>query len=636
LLAFATDDTPVKCFLCLLDAEGRGGADTMRRRCQIVPRSRRLTAPWQLVGDIPVVLDGEIADPHELVACHGDYVAFGSARLDHRDELERTVGLRRSGLTDLALILHTVVKRGPGCLSRVIGDFGIVVWNTATHSGVAASDPFAVKKLFYAARAGVLAFASRSDLLGLDERYDAQYLAELVALCVPAPGLTVHHGVRSIPAGTVATLVGDRVTMRRYWAASDFAGDSTLTLPEPEAVETCRGLIAEAVRSRLAGAADTWAQLSGGLDSSSVVGIAQWLAARGHTRDGLAGTITYVDSRGTGGDEREYSDAVLRHWPLRNEVIVDAPTWWDDGYAPPQLDQPGPDLLFYPREARLSEIVRAAGGRVLLTGVGGDNLFTGNMFFFADWLAEGRILEAATEMARRAALGRVSFWELAYRNAILPFLPDLVRTRLLRDEAQMPPWILPSTARRYGLPARATAAAIYAGRRGNKYRDGVAASVAAIVGGLSYAVIEEALDVRHPYLYRPLVEFALRLPPTSCVRPHQRKWILREAMRGILPEPVRTRVGKGGPQGGLAWSLVRQKPLLEPLLRDQVLAELGVVDPVKLRASFEALPHEPDGREKLHAAVHHTLAIEAWLQMRSGRWPASASTAVRRSATSVN
>ena len=589
-----------------------------------------------MIGDIPVLLDGEIANSHELVARHGAYVAFGSARLDHRDELERTLGSRNSGLTDLALILHAVVQRGTGWLSQVIGDFAILVWDTSTRSGVAASDPFAVKKLFYAARGGVLAFASRSDLLALDERYDAQYLAELVALCVPSPSLTVHLGVRSIPAGMVATLVRDRVTVRRYWAASDFAGDSTLTLPEPEAVETCRELLAQAVRSRLGGATDTWAQLSGGLDSSSVVAIAQWLAARGHTRDGLAGTITYVDSRGTGGDEREYSDAVLRHWPLRNETIVDAPTWWDDGYAPPRLDQPGPDLLFYPREARLSEIVRAAGGRVLLTGVGGDNLFTGNMFFFADWVAKGRILEAASEMARRAALGRVSFWELAYRNALLPFLPVSARTRLLRDEAQMPPWILPSTARRYGLPARATAAAIYGGRRGNKYRDGVAASVTAIIGGLSYAAIEEALEVRHPYLYRPLVEFALRLPPTSCVRPHQRKWILREAMRGILPEAVRTRVGKGGPQGGLAWSLVRQKPLLEPLLHDQVLAELGVVDPIKLRASFEALPREPDGREKLHAAVHHTLAIEAWLQMRSGRWPASADTAVKGSTAGIN
>lgn len=200
-------------------------------------------------------------------------------------------------------------------------------------------------------------------------------------------------------------------------------------------------------------------------------------------------------------------------------------------------------------------------------------------------------------------------------------MPQTFQHRLLRDEAQMPPWIRAATARRYGLHLRATAPAIYGGRVGNKYRDGVAASVTAIAGGLSYAVIEEALDVRHPYLYRPLVEFALRLAPDLCARPNARKWVLREAMRGILPEPVRTRVGKGGPQGTLAWSLSRQRDLLEPLVRAPILAELGVVDGGRLRAVFDALPREPDGREKLHATIHHTLAVEAWLQMRSGRWP---------------
>lgn len=607
----------------------------MRRSHQLVPRSREVSGQWQLIGETPLFLGGDTAASQRLVAHHGDHIALGPVRLDHRNELERTLGLRRTGLTDLALVLLAVVERGPGILSRLIGDFAVVVWDTATRTGAAATDPFSVKKLFYADRPGILAFASRSELLALDDGYDAQYLAELVALCVPSPGLTVYLKVRSIPAGTMATLAGDRVTVRRYWAAGDFAGDSTLTLPEPEAVETCRELLVQAVRCRLAGTV-TWAQLSGGLDSSSVVGIAQWLAACGHTPGGLGGTITYVDSRGTGGDERDYSDAVLHHWPLRNETIVDAPTWWDDAYPPPQLDQPGPDLLFYPREARLSKIVLSAGGQVLLTGVGGDNLFTGNMFFFADWLAKGRIAEAVSEMMQRAALGRVSFWELAYRNALLPLLPAWVRTRLLHDEAQMPPWISRTAARRYGLLARATAAAIYGGRRGHQYRDGVAASVTAIVGGLAYAAIEGSLDVRHPYLYRPLVEFALRLPPSACARPHQRKWILREAMRGILPELVRTRVGKGGPQGGLAWALVRQRPLLEPLLREPVLAGLGVVEPLKLRASFEQLPLAPDGRAKLHAAIHHTLAIEAWLQMRSGRWPASTRTNGKGSTIGMN
>jgi asparagine synthase (glutamine-hydrolysing) len=129
------------------------------------------------------------------------------------------------------------------------------------------------------------------------------------------------------------------------------------------------------------------------------------------------------------------------------------------------------------------------------------------------------------------------------------------------------------------------------------------------------------LDVRHPFLYRPLVEFALRLPPELCVRPYQRKWVLREAMRGILPEAVRTRIGKGGPAPVFGWSLTALRPLLEPLVVQPILADLGIVDASQLRVSFDAAPQEAHRRDQRHANLHSALAIEAWLQMRSGRWP---------------
>jgi asparagine synthase (glutamine-hydrolysing) len=145
--------------------------------------------------------------------------------------------------------------------------------------------------------------------------------------------------------------------------------------------------------------------------------------------------------------------------------------------------------------------------------------------------------------------------------------------------------------------------------------------LAEVAAGIPVGLLEDTLDVRHPYLYRPLVEFALGLPPEFCARPYARKWILREAMRGILPEAVRTRVGKGAVFGRLAWSLAAQRALLDPLTKDSILEDLGVIDGGKLRAAFMAAPHERDGRVKLHAAVQHTLAIEAWLQLRSGRWP---------------
>jgi hypothetical protein len=263
----------------------------------------------------------------------------------------------------------------------------------------------------------------------------------------------------------------------------------------------------------------------------------------------------------------------------------------------------------------------SVGASGLLTGAGGDILFGGTMFFFADWVVRGRLGAAAREMARRAATGRASFWELAYRNALLPLLPSRLRRHLLHEWGQVPAWVNRAVIRRFGLHERAVAAALYAGRIGSKYRDSIAAMVEMVPVGLTVDVIEENVDLRHPYYYRPLVEFALRLPHHLCVRPYSRKWVLREAMSGILPEVVRNRVGKGSYSGAVSWWLVRKKEVIEPLVRQSILGDLGVIDVGKLRAELDAAEHERDDRIGTGGAVLATLSIEAWLQARSGRWP---------------
>jgi asparagine synthetase B (glutamine-hydrolysing) len=142
---------------------------------------------------------------------------------------------------------------------------------------------------------------------------------------------------------------------------------------------------------------------------------------------------------------------------------------------------------------------------------------------------------------------------------------------------------------------------------------------------LDAGFVGDALDVRYPFLHRPLVEFGLRLPPELCARPQARKWVLREATRDILPEKVRTRIGKGGPTDALIRSLTNHRSSLEPLVRNPILAELGVVDEAELRRAFETAPIQKDVDGTVSTNVQNTLMVEAWLRMRSGRWPRGSS-----------
>lgn len=607
--------------LCLVDRHWSGVDEDLRRRYETLPQARGLEFSWRLSGPAAVLTawDDPWGDP--LLAREGDWIAVGSVRLDNRSEIERRAEAEGMQYTDLQLVLRLLARAGTRCIRDLLGDFAFVAWQQASRTLIAATDAMGVKKLYYSENGDLLAFSTRAEALALEERYEARYLVELISLCPLTPGLTAYHGVKRLAAGTVAIHTDRAATRDVYWSPEEFEPRRYTLAFERNAPSELRDLLSMSVRQRLTGDGDTWAQLSGGMDSSSIVSTAQWLVSRGVITRGVAGTVTYVDWQGTDSDEREFSSAVAARWKIRNEVIIDPPLWGDGDVPPPQLDQPRDSLVFSPRERRLCTIVRQAGGRVLLAGFGSDELFTGTIIYFADWLAKGRVWPAARGLAHWAARGRVSFWAVAYDNAILPLVPRGFRRPSSYDDGRLLPWIANDAVRRYSLRHRTNAVTGGGGRLGRKYRDTMLQMAAAIRSHLDAGAIGDVLDVRYPFLSRPLVEFALRLPPELCARPHARKWVLREAMRDIVPDIVRHRVGKGGPTDALVRSLSAQRQLLEPLADAPILSELGLVDPTQLRLAFTTAPHDSPGGRNLSADVQRTLMTEAWLQIRSGRWP---------------
>lgn len=621
----------MRFFTCVLEPNAHGIADAARREYERLPRACGLTVKWDTLADAAIMIawQGEAGAP--MVATYGASWGVGIVRLDNRVDIERLAQVDGMRYTDLELVLRVVLNYDVQHVSRFLGDFSFVVWNSDTRTAIVATDAFAVKKLYYASRGSQIAFASRGEALAMPDRYDRQLLAELAAGSLCSPGLTAYEGVRQLTGGSLGVVRDGRLVTRTYWDPRGHHADAALVTDPEGAAETCRELLGRAIQLRLGPTGRTWAQLSGGIDSSAVVSMTQWLAQRGDV-SGLAGTVTYVDLAGTESDEREYTQAVIDRWGVPNHAIIDPPLWFDGAAQPPRTDRPQEAIVTHPRDRRLSAIVGAGGGAVLLSGFGSDELFSGSMVFFADWVASGRIGRAIAEMARRAALGRVSFWDLAYRNAVLPLLPASIGRWLLRNEAGVMPWVQPTAVRQYGLGEPLTMAASYGGAIRDKYGHALRTSVTAIGRYFDAGFLGDLLDVRYPFLYRPLAEFALRLPPELCVRPQARKWILREAMRGILPELVRARVGKGDSIAATASALARQWHLLAPLTCEPILADLGIIDAVRLRDAYATATGEPHRRNQLHARLQGVLALEAWLQLRSGRWP-HASHVVRSAST---
>ena len=549
------------------------------------------------------------------VATSGSLLAVGSMRLENRDALANRYGVAGERVSDVALALRHYRRFGERAIRDLLGDFALVIADTRSGTVLAARDAFGIRTLYTARRDDVLIVATRAEALARGDAYDTDYLIEFAAGVESGAGRTPYAGVQCVPPACMAVMRDGSIDVRTYWSAAEFlarpVGD------ERAAVDEFRSLLVEAVRQCLTGDAGTWSELSGGLDSSSIVSIAQTLERRGVVATGLGGTLTYVDSVGAGSDERIYSNSVIETYGVRNKLMVDyVPLQPTDRHAPTS-DLPSARCLLAARDVATCSLLDAAGARVLLSGVGSDHYLVGSMFFFADWIARGQWRRALGEMLRWAALGRVSFWKLAYLNAVLPLVPKAFRQRTARG-VKVPLWIPAAARKRLRLTERSVVAQSYAGRRGAQYAHELAFSTSAIADAIDHGIVADTVDVRYPFCHRPLVEFALALPAEVSRRANARKWILREAMRGCLPEIVRGRRWKGAFDGRIAWSLVHERDRFDALLEHSVLAELGCVEIAPLRAAMGTAT-TVDG-EIERGQVLNALALELWLRMRTGSW----------------
>jgi asparagine synthase (glutamine-hydrolysing) len=611
-------------FACVVNVEGGPVPPTYRSAIEASPFRRSMALEWCSIPGFVGAIGVRDGQPTASMTLDDGAVAIGDVRLDNRLELVRRCAGFQLPRSDLELALRLVLCSDGVTAGRMLGDFSFVAWDPARRSLLGVRDTFGVRKLFHSTDGALWFFASHASTLARDERYDLEYLVERLAQTRSEPARTVFAGVSAVPPASILHVHGERSRITTFWSAARAQDASGRAASGEDHCAQFRELLIESVRLRASDEVPVWSHLSGGLDSSSVVSIAQWLSGRGRLPAPLAGTITYTDSLGTSADEREYSDAVVAMYGVRNELTPHHVEMPEHGADEPLRDQPNYPHSMALRDQAAARVVYDAGGRVLLTGEGGDSLVAGTMFFFADWLVTGRAAVSVREMAHRAALGHVSFWRLAYENALLPLLPRAARRLLTRARiGSIPPWIPARLARRHGLALRSAHDLVYAGRIGGKYADAARYTIGSISSGLPLGPRNELLDVRHPYLHRPLVELALGLPPELCVRPHERKWILREAMRGILPEKVRTRVGKGALDGLNVWSLMRDTARTDSLLENSMLSDLGCLDVGALRRVLDDIRHGTNHHAGWRDMLSTALDMEMWLRLQSGRWAAT-------------
>jgi asparagine synthase (glutamine-hydrolysing) len=538
-------------------------------------------------GDQP--LTGEDGRVH--LVCNGEIY-------NHR-QLRRELaarGHRFATGSDAEVVVHAFEEEGVAAFGRLEGMFALALWDAGSRRLVLARDRSGMKPLLYLRHEGRWWFASEAKALllatGLSRRLDAAALDGLLRLGFVPGARTLFQGIARLPAGHCMVLGQDGEARPEPFLARPRAGAGAALgggarTAAGKGADHAAGLAAElrrrlgaAVDSHLAADVPLGAALSGGLDSSFLVGL---MAERAG-----AGVKTFSIGVPGGQDERVFARLVAERFRTdHHEIAVGAEDLWA------RL----PRVVWNAEEPRtgplvLNDLLFERAGRdvrVLLLGEGADELFGGYLRFKT-------ALPPLDRLPRGIAAA-------LYGTRKLGAAPGLYGTVLRAARARADP-----RAPRRGPPPARRGARPRAGRGDYERRVQLPSAHLPRVDLLSMA---HGLEVRLPFLDAGVVDFAAQVPLALKVGWRSEKMVLREAARGLLPETILARRKQGQANPLRVWEsaglLDRAAELLSPpILRSRGLFQPGYV--ARLLARLNRRRALPFDSNRLHLLV----LVEIW------------------------
>ncbi|MBK6332967.1 MAG: lasso peptide isopeptide bond-forming cyclase [Thermomonas sp.] len=528
------------------------------------------TTPESLLETPPRVAGGQ------------ELVIAGDCRIDNREELYRLLGdLVEVPCADSALVLAAYERWGGDCVDHLIGDFAFAIFDPGKHELFCARDHFGAKPFCYTRQDDCFAFASEAKALvsaGLaPDEVDEARIADFLLMQLDDKERTFHRHVRRLPPAHVMVVRHDGVEMRRYWRP--VADGSGAHLSDEDAATRFRALFEQAVACRLRSVHPVGSFLSGGLDSSAVTVVASRLLASSALP---LDTFSAVFPEETRSDESAWMTLVEQQAqaegrPLRRHLFQ------GDSTGPLEVIDEITRCLGAPSSAanlyqpwQMLRMARDAGVRVMLGGHDGDTVVSHGFAVLTELAVAGRWDDADRQLAEigtllgnyegvRKSLARTylrtvpgHLWRAGHYLRALRALEQVFR----RYGGSRKTMLLELLGRRKPQAHRGLASVSFAGSAVFRARQaapraqmGASAAedhVRGIDSGLMAYAFEDiecvssafGIESRHPFFDKRLVEFCLSLPARQKIRDGWTRVVQREAMRGVLPEPLRTRPDK--------------------------------------------------------------------------------------------
>jgi asparagine synthase (glutamine-hydrolysing) len=568
------------------------------------------------------VLNGEIYNYREL-----------RAELEGKGHRFRTEG-------DTETIVHLYEEHGLDFPTRLNGMFAIALWDARRGRLALVRDRVGIKPLYYYADGSSLVFGSEIKALLASERVpreidEAAARDYALLLYVPGPH-SIFRGVRKLSPGHLLVCEGERLEVARYWRLPSAPLNRE---PLDAQVQRFRELFRDAVSLQLRSDVPFGAFLSGGVDSSAVVGTMSRLGVRVKTF-----SIGYEKSARY--DERPHARAVAQLFDTEHQEFVVDPGLF---HLLPEVaefyDEPFADAAALPTYV-LSGLTRQK-VKVVLTGDGGDELFAGYDRYRSELLAEmvGRIPRAVRrgvfrrllDLYRGPADWRVSDWvRLARKKLVLGELPaderyvrhffnfdheEFARVlgERLRDEPDA------GVMRSYRAIMAEAEGADFLGRR--THLDVRTWLPDQMLTKVDRATMAHGLEARVPFLDHRLVEFAATLPQGSKLLLWRLKRFLKVAFADLLPRSILHRRKHGFEVPIDEWLRGPQRDFARDVLSPAALSSHGLFDAKEVqRLLAEHLERRRNRSRELFGLIVFQLWYDRWMRAPAAALRAGGST----------
>jgi asparagine synthase (glutamine-hydrolysing) len=358
-----------------------------------------------------------------------------------------------------------------------------------------------------------------------------------------------------------------------------------------------------------------WAELSGGLDSSSIVCVADQIMDDGEGSTPRIETVSYIDENSTTFFDRGFI-RVIEETRGRAGRHLQSEKHWVSFVSPERtfISKPHTGVCVEGTHKWLSREMAADNATVLLSGLGGDQLMWSvreatpeltDLVFNRKPFVLHRQIKVWSDILKQP------YYRTLWQDAIVPLMsPSLAA--VFQRQLKPAPWLSREFVKTGQIKERLLPPPDPFGFRLPSSRR-QASMVQYIISSIAEGECWEdaGFDKTYPFLHRPLVEFLMSIPFEQKLRGAETRSLMRRALKDVVPPKVLNRKSKGIVGETFCRGLVDQWAVLEPMLTNARVCQRGYVDERLFRKALDLTRH---GRKLETSTLLKTIAIEIWLR----------------------